>query len=230
MECPTPRRGMVFAADTHVARKLERMAGRLGLLWEHHPVDGPAGVAADRDVDVIVIDADRPDGLDQVRLARQRWPRATLAAFLCTPDAQTWVAAQRAGADVVANRGALAARLQQQLQQAVGQRRLFPVLPEADLAGRLGLVARSEGPDGPVAIYQVAGAVHVVSDVCPHAGARLSDGTLDDTIVTCPRHGSQFDIATGERMRGPADCPMRRYVVVIEFGQVTIVVGNDAMQ
>ena len=36
---------------------------------------------------------------------------------------------------------------------------------------------------------------------CPHMRGRLSDGKLDGTNVTCPRHGSQFDIRNGEVIR-----------------------------
>ena len=223
---PNSRRpGLVFAADTLVARKLERLADPAGLRWEHRPLGGLSDVPDGQPAAVVVVDADRPDGLELIRGARARWPEAVLAAFLSTPDPQTWVASQRAGADVVANRGAVASRLREHLDQVrSGRLRLFPVLAEADVAGRLGLVAQvPEGPEGPIAVFQVEGQVHVVADVCPHAGARLSDGELDRQVLTCPRHGSQFDVTSGERLRGPADCALLTYKVVIESGQVAVV-------
>jgi nitrite reductase/ring-hydroxylating ferredoxin subunit len=225
VEPTTPAPGLVFAADTLVARKLERLAAQVGVRWEHRPLGGLAEVPAGQAAAVVVVDADRPDGLDLVREGRARWPGAVVAAFLATPDPDTWVAAQRAGADVVANRGALAARLREHLDNASsGRIPLFPVLPEADVGGRLGLVARlDEGPDGPLAVFQVDGRVHVVADRCPHAGARLSDGELDHRVLTCPRHGSQFDVTTGERLRGPADCALLTYKVEIESGHYSVV-------
>ena len=42
---------------------------------------------------------------------------------------------------------------------------------------------------------------HAVGNICPHLKGRLSEGILDGTIVTCPRHGSQFDVRTGENVR-----------------------------
>jgi len=36
---------------------------------------------------------------------------------------------------------------------------------------------------------------------CPHMGGRLPDGKLDGTIVTCPRHGSRFDLTDGHVVR-----------------------------
>ena len=36
---------------------------------------------------------------------------------------------------------------------------------------------------------------------CPHMGGILSDGRLEGAVVTCPRHGSQFDLRNGEVVR-----------------------------
>ena len=36
---------------------------------------------------------------------------------------------------------------------------------------------------------------------CPHMGGHLSRGTLEGTIVTCPLHGSQFDLSNGQVIR-----------------------------
>ena len=36
---------------------------------------------------------------------------------------------------------------------------------------------------------------------CPHMGGKLSKGKIDGVVVTCPRHGSQFDLKTGEVVR-----------------------------
>jgi 3-phenylpropionate/trans-cinnamate dioxygenase ferredoxin subunit len=37
--------------------------------------------------------------------------------------------------------------------------------------------------------------------VCPHMGADLSQGKLEGTIVTCPRHASRFDLIDGRVIR-----------------------------
>jgi 3-phenylpropionate/trans-cinnamate dioxygenase ferredoxin subunit len=36
---------------------------------------------------------------------------------------------------------------------------------------------------------------------CPHLGGDLSAGTLEGTMITCPLHGSQFDITDGHNIR-----------------------------
>jgi 3-phenylpropionate/trans-cinnamate dioxygenase ferredoxin component len=42
---------------------------------------------------------------------------------------------------------------------------------------------------------------YAVANRCAHMGGDLSAGTLEGTVVTCPRHGSQFDIRTGNNLR-----------------------------
>ena len=44
----------------------------------------------------------------------------------------------------------------------------------------------------------------------------LAKGKLDGTTVTCPCHGSQFDVTTGEVIRGPAQQPVRSRIVQME--------------
>jgi 3-phenylpropionate/trans-cinnamate dioxygenase ferredoxin subunit len=36
---------------------------------------------------------------------------------------------------------------------------------------------------------------------CPHMGGHLPDGTLEGTILTCPRHNTQFDLRDGSVVR-----------------------------
>lgn len=36
---------------------------------------------------------------------------------------------------------------------------------------------------------------------CPHMGGDLSQGNLEGTVVTCPRHHSQFDLTDGHVIR-----------------------------
>jgi 3-phenylpropionate/trans-cinnamate dioxygenase ferredoxin subunit len=36
---------------------------------------------------------------------------------------------------------------------------------------------------------------------CPHMGGNLSMGELEGTVVTCPRHHSQFDLTDGHVIR-----------------------------
>ena len=51
-------------------------------------------------------------------------------------------------------------------------------------------------------IANVKGKFYAVGDRCPHLNAKVSEGTLDKTIVTCPRHLSKFDVTTGRVISG----------------------------
>jgi nitrite reductase/ring-hydroxylating ferredoxin subunit len=51
----------------------------------------------------------------------------------------------------------------------------------------------------------------------------LSDGELEGTVLTCPVHGSQFDVLTGARARGPADVDVATFRVVEDGGQIALV-------
>lgn len=209
---------VLIATDRGVLARLSRLDAEFGLNWV-----GPDEADRTDGADLVIIDLADPGALDEVRTARERWPVATIAGYLDMPDAERWTAGQRAGCDLVANKGALAVRLRSLLAGAGAEGRTFPLLAEADLAGRLGLVGRvAETPVGPVAIYQVDGKVHVVADRCPHAGAVLSEGELDQRTITCPGHGSQFDVCTGERLRGPADADIPRFRAVVADGQVSL--------
>ena len=177
---------------------------------------------------VAVIDLLRPDAIDRVRAWRASWPEALIAAYLGVPDRDLWVRAQRAGCDLVLNRGALVPRLRDRLSRRRGQPgRRFPLFDVAEVAGRLGLVFRTDdSPVGPLAVYQVAGGFHAIADHCPHAGAVLSGGEVESAVVTCPAHGSRFDICTGERLRGPADTGVARYRLSQDAGQVFLLIPS----
>ena len=85
--------------------------------------------------------------------------------------------------------------------------------------------ARSyEIPVGRVAVAHVENRLFAFSDDCTHAGCSLSDGELDDRIatVTCPCHGSVFDIETGEPVEGPAVDPLAVHAVRLEDGWVEV--------
>ncbi len=42
---------------------------------------------------------------------------------------------------------------------------------------------------------------YAVDNRCSHLGGKLSEGELDGTVVTCPLHGSRFDVTDGTVVR-----------------------------
>jgi nitrite reductase/ring-hydroxylating ferredoxin subunit len=67
-----------------------------------------------------------------------------------------------------------------------------------------------------VCLADAGGNYCAIGERCTHVGAPLSEGTLKDHIVTCPWHGSQFDVRTGEVKHGPAMKPEPSYEVKVE--------------
>jgi nitrite reductase (NADH) small subunit len=49
-----------------------------------------------------------------------------------------------------------------------------------------------------VALFNVEGEYFAIDGVCPHQGGPLGQGPLTGCIVTCPWHGWQFDVKTGQ--------------------------------
>ena len=48
-----------------------------------------------------------------------------------------------------------------------------------------------------IALFCTGGQYHAIDDVCPHMGASLSSGYLEDGIVTCPWHAWRFRVTDG---------------------------------
>jgi nitrite reductase/ring-hydroxylating ferredoxin subunit len=53
-----------------------------------------------------------------------------------------------------------------------------------------------------ILIANIEGKYYAVGDRCPHLHGKLSEGTLNKTIVTCPRHLSSFDVTSGRVISG----------------------------
>lgn len=213
----------LLGGDGHVAARLARLATALGGTLRQEPV----GLPPDRwgpPPRCLVVDLDAEGGQEALVAWRAAYPALVLLGYLGTPDQRRWVAAQRAGADRVSSRGTVARVAEEALGAAAAGPRVYPLCDEADVAGHLGLVvALPDSPVGPVALFQVDGQLCAVADRCPHAAATLSGGELEGRVLTCPAHGSRFDVVTGERVRGPADADLPTYRVLVQGGQVGLV-------
>ena len=50
-----------------------------------------------------------------------------------------------------------------------------------------------------LAVFNVEGTFYALDGICPHQGGPLGKGQLNGCIVTCPWHGWQFNVATGQQ-------------------------------
>jgi nitrite reductase/ring-hydroxylating ferredoxin subunit len=214
---------LLRTTDALVARRVEVVAVAAGLDTASAtttPLPEPAALAG------LVVELGGEGSLEVIAATRSAAPDCTIVAFLSQPDPELWRRAEAAGADVVTTRGradrALAATLADRLSGRRRARRIR-LAPLADFAGRLGYVGRVEDtPVGPIALYHLDGALWAIADSCPHAGASLCEGELDGDVVTCPRHGSQFRVTDGARVRGPADLDVPTFPVVVEVGEAFV--------
>lgn len=52
-----------------------------------------------------------------------------------------------------------------------------------------------------ILLARVRDKYYAADNRCPHMKGDLSQGKLEGTVITCPLHGSQFDISNGQVVR-----------------------------
>lgn len=72
-----------------------------------------------------------------------------------------------------------------------------------------------------VALFRVGGEMFAMDGVCPHAGGPIAEGSLDGCIVTCPWHGWQFDVTSGQHTLSPT-LHHTTYATRVEDGWVEV--------
>jgi nitrite reductase (NADH) small subunit/3-phenylpropionate/trans-cinnamate dioxygenase ferredoxin subunit len=78
-----------------------------------------------------------------------------------------------------------------------------------------------------VALFRRGDRVFAVGGTCPHMGASLADGYVDETTVVCPWHGWAFDLETGtSAFDEEARIPVFR--VEVENGDVFVEIDTAA--
>jgi nitrite reductase/ring-hydroxylating ferredoxin subunit len=80
--------------------------------------------------------------------------------------------------------------------------RRVKVAQVGDLAPGKGKIVQADGEE--IALFNVEGRFYAIHNTCLHRGGPLGEGELDETTVTCPWHGWQYDVTTGDKVRSPA--------------------------
>ena len=55
----------------------------------------------------------------------------------------------------------------------------------------------------PICVARIGGQLAALNNECPHHGAPLSEGTIENGRVVCGWHGWSFDPKTGAELRNP---------------------------
>jgi 3-phenylpropionate/trans-cinnamate dioxygenase ferredoxin component len=74
----------------------------------------------------------------------------------------------------------------------------------------------------PVVVFNIAGNLFAIGDICTHDGGTLGDGAVEEHTVICPRHGARFDIGTGKALTLPAVTDTPAYPIRVVDGQIEI--------
>ena len=101
----------------------------------------------------------------------------------------------------------------------------LPVADAASLPPGHGRTVNVRGRE--FALYNLDGTFLALDDACPHTGASLGAGTLEDGCVYCPLHGWMFDARTGACLNNP-DRPVRTYPTRVVNGQVELCLEPSA--
>lgn len=104
------------------------------------------------------------------------------------------------------------------IDQAVGE--WTEVAAETDLVD--GKPLKVSAGDVPVMLLRQGGELSALANMCSHAGGPLDEGEFKDGCVTCPWHGSRFELADGTVQRGPASVPQPAFQTRVRNGRIEV--------
>lgn len=85
-----------------------------------------------------------------------------------------------------------------------------------DLPPREGRSIDIDGEE--IALFRCERGIRAVSNECPHAQGPLADGIVAGDTVTCPLHGRNVNLVTGEV--SDWETPVRVHAVTVEGGVI----------
>jgi nitrite reductase (NADH) small subunit len=72
-----------------------------------------------------------------------------------------------------------------------------------------------------IALYNVEGKFYATDNTCLHRGGPLGAGALEGEIITCPWHGWQYNVTTGEAVFNK-EIKVDTYEVKVEGDDIVI--------
>jgi 3-phenylpropionate/trans-cinnamate dioxygenase ferredoxin subunit len=74
----------------------------------------------------------------------------------------------------------------------------------------------------PIAVFNIAGTLYAIADVCSHDDGPVAEGDLHAYEIECPRHGAHFDVRNGKVLSFPAIVDIPAYPVKVEGGEIFV--------
>jgi nitrite reductase (NADH) small subunit len=82
------------------------------------------------------------------------------------------------------------------------------------------IIVREGGTE--IALFNIDGQIYALENVCPHMGGPLGEGDIDQCTVTCPWHGWQFDVRSGECENMPGE-NAKRFEIAVEGDDIYLI-------
>jgi 3-phenylpropionate/trans-cinnamate dioxygenase ferredoxin subunit len=78
--------------------------------------------------------------------------------------------------------------------------------------------------DFEIGVFNCNGTLYAIEDRCSHDDGELVYGDLheDECTIECPRHGSRFDLKTGNPVNLPAYVPIDTFPVMVADGVIRV--------
>lgn len=99
------------------------------------------------------------------------------------------------------------------------------ITPADELPNGERLFVEIEGK--PLVIFNIAGQFFSIGDVCSHDDGPVGEGDLEGYNITCPRHGAEFDVRTGQVVSMPAVVDIPAYPVRVVDGMIQVGIPKE---
>ena len=76
--------------------------------------------------------------------------------------------------------------------------------------------------DKSLALFRIKGEYYCIDNYCPHLYGPLCEGQRNGFVVTCPWHGSKFDVRDGSLKAPPARVGVKTHKVTVKEGSIFV--------
>ena len=94
------------------------------------------------------------------------------------------------------------------------------VMEQVELPANKMVMVNAGGKE--VLLANVDGTYYALANKCTHFGGSLAKGVLEGSIVTCPKHGAQFDVRDGSAVTMPATEPTGSHAVRVDGDKIFV--------
>lgn len=91
-----------------------------------------------------------------------------------------------------------------------------------------GTIASLQVDDVDIAVANVGGEFFVTQGHCLHLQGPLGEGRLEGAVLSCPWHGWQYDVRTGQNEFDRA-IQLKTYEVTVEDGEVKVALASERL-